>query len=289
MRVSMTRWVTSASDVPKMKLFADFLRTSIRRIYSMKITHIVSAMSFILVLVATAGPVYAESTPTGRGRGVEIRATKMDERQARVNARQTQNLDRLKEKAYKEIDRRINALNKLIERINAVKRLTADQKSSLVSQVQAEITNLTNLKTKIAADTDLATLRADVQSIVKSYRIYALFIPKMQIVVHADRLLSIVDDFVTITDKLQTRINEEKAEGKDMGEAESLMTERSGKITDAKTQATNAINTVIPLTPDGYPGNKTSLQSARSMLQTARADLREAHKAAQRIRQLLGN
>jgi hypothetical protein len=57
------------------------------------------------------------------------------------------------------------------------------------------------------------------------------------------------------------------------------------KLTNAKTQATDAINAVLPLTPDGYPGNKTTLQSARSMLVMARQDIQAAHKDEQQIRQ----
>lgn len=191
-------------------------------------------------------------------------------------ARQDAVISRLKTRADNEITRRVNALTKLMNRINEIKRLTTDQKASLTSQVQDQINALNTLKTKIDADTDIAILRTDVSAIVKSYRIFALFIPKTYIIVHADRLLDIVDNLTAIQAKLQAR-----------GGSPSLLADMTTKLTDAKTQATNAINAVLPLTPDGYPGNKTTLQSARSMLVTARQDIQAAHKDEQQIRQEL--
>lgn len=194
-------------------------------------------------------------------------------------------ITRLKTRADNEITRRVDALNRLIDRLNGIKRLTSTQKTDLTSQVQDQINALNTLKAKVDADTDLAVLRTDVQSIIKSYRIFALFIPKTYIIAHADRLLDVVDILVGIQGKLQTRIDTAKTAGNDVTSMQNLITDMTTKLTDAKTQATNAINAVLPLTPDGYPGNKTILQSARTMLVTARQDIQAAHKDEQQIRQ----
>lgn len=235
-------------------------------------------MFMIGVVLASATAVFAQ-TPTG----VSVSPTF----KARAAERAANLVDRLKDKASKELDRRISSLNKLLTRINGIKRLTADQKSTLTTQVQNEISNLNALKTKIAGDTDIATLRTDVQSIVKSYRIYALFIPKIYIIVNADRLVDIADEMTQIAGKLQARIDAAKVAGNDTTEMQNLLSDYNAKIADAKTQAQNAINLVMPLIPDGFPGNKTTLQSARTTLQTARADLRDARKDTQQIRQIL--
>lgn len=236
----------------------------------MKYITILSICSFFIVGVSS---VYA--APTGRPPVFETKAAQ----------RQDTVMSRLKTRADNEITRRVNALTKLLSQINEMKRLTSEQKTSLTSQVQNEITALTTLKTKIDADTDLATLRIDVQSIVKSYRIYALYIPKIYIIVHADRLLSLVEDMTLLQTKLQTRITALKGEGKDTAQMESLISDMTTKLADAKTQAQTAIDTVTPLTPEGFPDNKATLVSARTLLQTAHKDLRDAHKDAQQIRQ----
>lgn len=189
----------------------------------------------------------------------------------------------LQARANKEIDRRLGRLNKLIARINNMKRLTADQKSSLISQIQTEITNLTNLKTKIAGDTDLPTLKADVRSIVTSYRVFALFVPQISLLASADRTLEVTDKLTAIATKLQTRIQTAQNNGKDVTSLQTALTDMQNKISDAKTQATNAINAVLPLTPSGYPGNVTVLQSSRTVIQTAHQDLVTARQDAKTI------
>lgn len=184
----------------------------------------------------------------------------------------------LQERANREITRRIASLKMLIGRLNNLKRISADQKATLVTQVQTEIDNLTALQAKIKADTDIETLKTDVQSIVTSYRIYALFMPKIAILAMAERLDAAVDQMTDLTTKLQTRIEAAKSAGKEVGALQSTVIAMQKKIADAKTQEQNAINVVLPLTPDGYPGNKSTLQDARKMLQKGHQDLVEARK-----------
>jgi hypothetical protein len=223
-------------------------------------------------------PVYAQTTmPTGTSGSLGARQT----------VRQQDRLTRVRQRGDNELSRRITALTNQVGRIQDMKRLTSDQKTSFTNQIQAEITSLQTLKAKIDADTDLTTLLADVQSIVQSYRVFALFMPKIAILAHADRLMSVDADMGTISTKLQDRITRASTAGKDVSAVNNLMTDRAAKLTDANTQAQNAINAVLPLDPSGYPGNKTTLTNARDMLKTGRTDLRTAFSDAQQIRQIL--
>jgi DNA repair exonuclease SbcCD ATPase subunit len=243
---------------------------------------------FCLTLIISS-PIYAQdgNTPqTNRQGAVEARVTEKAERKEGIL---TTAVTRLQEKANKEIERRIASLTKLMEKINAVKRLTDAQKTTMVGQVQAEIDSLTALKTTIAGQTDIAALRTSVQSIVKSYRIYVLYIPKLTIIANADKILNLIEgEMTTLTAKLQLRIDEAKGKGYTVETMTSLMAERKIQVDEAKTLATNAINTVTVLTPDGWPGNKTQLQEARDMLKTARKNLNDAQKFASQVRVQLG-
>lgn len=198
-----------------------------------------------------------------------------------ATANQATRITNLQIRANTAIDNRVTRLNQLIDRINGIKRLTTDQKTTLSGQIQTEISNLQALKVKIDADTDLATLRTDVQSVVKSYRVYVVFIPKIYIIAHGDRLMDVVSALQTYEGKLQARVTNA---GSPSG-LTSLLADMTAKLTDANAQAQNAINAVLPLTPDGWPGNKATLQSARTMLQTARQDIQAAWHDAQQIRQ----
>lgn len=196
---------------------------------------------------------------------------------------QANKITNLKTRADTEITRRINQLNIINIRLGTIKHLTDAQKSAFSSQISTEIANLKTLETKIDADTDLPTLKTDVQSIVTSYRVFALFIPQIQMIGAADRILNVADMMNDLAAKLAKRINDAKNAGHSAANLQTILTDMQNKIADAKTQANNVISSVAGLTPAGYPGNKSTLQSARAMLQTARQDLVAAGQDAKQI------
>lgn len=209
---------------------------------------------------------------------------------ARITQNQNQKMENLKTRANNEIDRRITSLNGLITRIGALKKISQEQKNLYITQVQAEVTNLTSLKAKINTDTDLVTLKTDVQSIVKSYRVYLLFMPKIRLLAASDTLNITADNLSTLSAKLQVRITEEKTKGKDVTSLEASLSDMQTKILDARTQSQAIIVIITPLTPDGYPANKTELEKARTMLKTGHNDLIKARQDAKNIIQgLKGN
>lgn len=158
-----------------------------------------------------------------------------------------------KTNAIKEIERRITSLEKLVEKINLIKRVSETQRSTLLAQIQIESQKLQELKEKIEAETDAAALIEQKKSITESYRIYALFIPKIEIMAHADKIISIAE-------ALEPKTNDE-----------ALLT----KIADSKTKAETALNLVTPLVPEQYPDFKVTLKSARDLLRVARTQLNE--------------
>lgn len=238
------------------------------------------------ILATTISMLFAQSafaqTSTASGTTGST-ADKLAQRQAAAQQRIENKETNLKTRADNETDRRISALNNLITKINSFKRLTADQKTNFASQIQTEITNLTNLKAKIDADTDVATLQADVKSIVTEYRVFAFYIPQIRLLETADRLLALTDQMSTYSANLQVRINQAQQNGQDVTSLNTAMTELQSKLTDAKTQGTNVITTISTLTPAGYPTNKTTLQSAKNSLLTAKNDLVTARQNARTI------
>lgn len=185
-----------------------------------------------------------------------------------------QKISSLKTKADNEISRRLTSLNNLVTKIGGLQKLTADQKSQLTSQIQASITELTNLKAKIDTDVDLVTLRVDVKSVITNYRVYVLFLPRIQELLAIDRAMLLLDKLNQIVADLKTKIS-------------SLvdLTDMQNKLSDAKTQLDAAQNEILPLTPESYPGNRGVLQDARKKIQAAHQDLKNAWLDAKKIRQ----
>jgi hypothetical protein len=200
-----------------------------------------------------------------------------------ASASATVKIENLKSRATHEIDRRLTALNLVLTRISTFKHITASDKAPLTSSVKTEISSLKSLEAKIQADTDLATLRADIKSIVDSYRIFLLFIPKIHLLAASDRMINIADELSSLSVKLQSKIQSAKAAGKDVTSLEELLDDITSKLADAKSLASNVQLTIIPLSPDGYPGNRSTLLAGRDMLRTGHNDLIEAAHDAQKI------
>jgi hypothetical protein len=244
-----------------------------------KIFSLITGLSFALIAI----PVAAQTTTVTGSATVQINGGRVqNQTQAKAQV-QTNLIPRIKTHADQEITRRIQGLNKLIARVNDMKKVSASVKSSLAAEVQTEIGNLTSLKAKIDAETDLTALRTDVKSITQSYRIYALIIPQGHILATADRALSIVDLMTAAAAKIQTRIDADKAAGKDVTAETSALLDFTAKVADAKIQAQAAITLVTGLTPDNgdqtkFQANKQALVSAREKIRVANQDLKTAER-----------
>ena len=234
-------------------------------------------MSIKLSLISIVGSIILVATPV------------LAQDQGTASANQQTRMQNAISKADSEIARRISSLNTLISRIQGMNKISDTDKANYISQAQTQISNLTSFKTKIDADTDLPTLRADIKAIFNQYRIYMLFIPKTHILAAADRMNDTADTANTLaTTKLLPRI---VAAG-NPAVATAAYSDLLAKLADAKTQYLNAQNSVSGLTPDaGDTGkmatNKASLQSAWGMIKAGAADLKAARADLQTIVQTL--
>ena len=183
-----------------------------------------------------------------------------------VSVKQSAKLSNLKEKAIQEIDRRITSLNKLKTRISENKKMTSVQVTQFDTEIVTEVNNLESLKTKIDAETDMKNLQAYKKSIVDSYRIYALFMPKISLIIAANRVIETADKITALAKKYQDKLLQSSGN-----------TDLETKLADAKTQANAVISEVSVLKPEGFPGNKQTLIGARSKLKTGTDDIKGAY------------
>lgn len=197
---------------------------------------------------------------------------------------QTTQMDNLRQRAQTEINRRLGFLNSLLTKIADIKKLSSSDKTDLQAQIQDQITSLTNLQTKINADTDLITLRADVKSIVNGYFIFAFFRVKVSLLYAADRMSNVSNNLTLLHEKLQTRINDLTSQGQNETTLNSDLSDMASKIDAANTQLQNVETQLATLTAQGFPGNKQNLYNARTELKTAFSDLMSAYQDAVRIK-----
>ena len=192
------------------------------------------------------------------------------------------------DRGNKEIDVRVAAMNELSTRIQSMVHLTDSEKSALSANFSNEISALNTLKTKLTTDTDKATLRADVASVTKAYRVFALVEPQGRITAASDRIISIVTTFQTINAKLAVKITAAQTAGHDVTALNAALADMTAKATDAQTQAQAAVSGVVSLAPDNgvaatATSNKAALVAARGAIKTATDDLKAARADAQTI------
>lgn len=239
------------------------------RKFTSPITSLVSAG---VILTSAISPVFAQSTIPGKNK----------------TANQGQRITTLKSRGDTEIEKRTTSLNTGISKVQAAKKLTVAQKSSLIANDQTLQGNLNTLKAKIDADTDLATLKNDVMSITRDYRVYLLVLPQTAIIRASDRIQDVVLDMNALAVKLEIRITQAQQAGHDVTTLNTSLSDMKTKVTDAQRQAQNAMNTVANLTPDkGDQGqlaaNSKAIQTARSEMKAAELDLKTARLDARSI------
>ncbi|TSC69685.1 MAG: hypothetical protein G01um101456_37 [Parcubacteria group bacterium Gr01-1014_56] len=196
-------------------------------------------------------------------------------------------MTRAKEKANKEIDRRIKALNDLALRISGVTKISAEFKQNLNTNVQNQITLLSALKVKIDADTDSAILRADVKSISDAYRIFILITPQARIAAAADREATIINMLAGLGAKLQARITEAGTAGADVTALNTLLVAMGTSLSSAQVHAQNAVTGSATLAPDG--GDAAKMKSNTEALKASRVEIEAAHKDLVAARKAAGD
>lgn len=186
------------------------------------------------------------------------------------------NLPKKQKLGDSEITKRINSLNNLLTKIQAMKNLSDTNKASLSSTIQTALTNLNSLKAKIDSDTSTTTLKTDLQSITANYRVYALVMPQISLLAATDRIDTIVSQMQALSTKLQTRISSAQGSGVDVNAANNSLADLNAKISDATVQVSAINQEVSTLTPD--QGDKTKAASNASAIKDARVKLKIAEK-----------
>ena len=195
---------------------------------------------------------------------------------ATLSATTTARMEKARTRAAQEIERRIEALTKINVRIGGVTKISDQFKANLDTNIQNQITALTALKVKIEGDTDLNTLKTDVQSITKLYRIFALIMPQTHIAAMADRTATAINIMIGIGNKLQARLTEMQNAGADASALIATLSDMGAKISDAQAKAQAAVDVTATLVPDN--GDKDKMAANKAALTEGRDNLKEAHQ-----------
>lgn len=182
-----------------------------------------------------------------------------------------------------EITRRLSTLNALTAKVSGATKLTADDKASLSGEISTEVDGLNSLKTKLDADTTLSDAKTDAQSIITGYRVYALIVPKVNLIKTADDQQVAEGKLSDLAGKLQTRIDSAKAAGKNVTSLQGELDSLNSKVSAAQAISSSIESSVINLQPSDYNSDHNVLSGDRNQLKTAQTDIQAALSSAKTI------
>jgi hypothetical protein len=201
----------------------------------------------------------------------------------------TNRLDTIKSRGDAEIGRRLDTLNRLLVNISDASKLTDADKLALNQQVSNEATKLMQLRLKLAGETQVGDAINDISAMLTEYRVYALISPKVKLIKAADDQQIVEQKLSSLQAKLDTRISNAQASGKDVSALQSKLKDMETNLAAAQALSSGVETSVLPLQPTDYDKDHTILSGYKDKLQTAKADVQNAYADAKSIVAALKN
>lgn len=251
--------------------------------------NILSATIVAFVFVFVVAPIsYAQSlqsqsqSPQQTQQSLPARQTVQQPSQTRT-VTQAQNSNSLKARALREIERRVGKLTNAIEKINSSAKLSDTVKQQMILDLQTEVDSLSDLKATVETETNETAVQEEVATIKDSYSIFAVYMPKVVTLQAAEKVLDIADKMSLTKMRLLTQVSTVGSTGEDTSELEQLLTDAEESIDAASQEAEDVYDTILDLTPEGYPQNRVQFQTARQSIQTARQSLIDAQQSMRSV------
>lgn len=193
------------------------------------------------------------------------------------------NLTNIQSRGAAEITRRLNTLNTLQSKISAAKHLTSGDQSALSLEVTGELGGLSTLQTTLANDQTCADARSDAKSIYSEYRVYALVVPKVQIIKAADDQQVTEGKLTTLAGKLQIRITADQLKSLNVTTLQTELNDMTTQTNNAQALSSSVEAAVLTLQPSDYNADHTILSTYYTELKTAHSDIVAARADAKNI------
>ncbi len=170
---------------------------------------------------------------------------------------------------------RITSLNTAVGKITATTKLTSSDRATILGTLNADLSAMQGLQSKIAADTDVATAAADYRDIFTGYRVYAVALPQSYIAASADGLTG------TAIPRLQSAATKIAAAfaanpSKVTPAMQAQLTDMQAKTADAASKTSGVAAAALAVTPAAYNANHSILVQDRANTKTAIADAKAA-------------
>lgn len=189
------------------------------------------------------------------------------------SAAHTASLGQVQERGEKAIDKRLTAIHKAVDRLDAAKHLTTADRDTLRGRLDHDASALTALRTAIAATTTAAAARADDKLIETNYRVHQVLLPQVAIAGRADALH---DSALPHLQKVYDRL---AAHGADKARLAELRT----MIDAAEHDLSGLAGEALAVTPHAYDADHSVMTALRHRLTDAIAQVRNAQRLAHEL------
>lgn len=244
----------------------------------------------LLAAIVGVTPVLAAPEPTA-ATGIS-RAGQAEELNSRIYcarewsaARASATVRNLQKVGLCEIDRRLATIERLGNAANDARALTDAHEAALEAILDNSAAGLRALREEIEADTTVEELRADIKRIFEDFRIYALVVRQVGLVIATDVVDAAGAALADRAADLASLIAQAEANGKDVTRARAHLAAMEAAIAEALAGVDGVADEVLPLTPADWNAGTAGpvLRAAREAIAAARADLRTAKAEARQV------
>lgn len=198
------------------------------------------------------------------------------------------NLDTAKTRVLHQIERRLNALQRLSGDVYGSPHVTDAHAAALRVDLAAATEALTEGRQQVEAAESIEELRALVEPLFQNTLVFALLSPKTHEVLASDATVAAGSRFDEVAVDLQDAIDRLTASGSDMTAAQGALDEMVRLIDEAVAAGGPVAGTVIGLKTNDWPDPaKQLLQDGRFDLAGARLSLREARNQGHEVIRLI--
>jgi len=232
------------------------------------------AVAATTLIVGAAGPAFASSTPTPAPKSST--STKTPKTLAQVQAAVATGATK-----------RTTALDKAVADVTKNTYLTSSDKAKLLSILNGDLSSVKSDAAKVAADTTLASAKADAKSMISGLRVFSVAIPQARIVAGADRLTG---TSLPKAEKVIARVTTALT-GKDSAKStpaiQADLADLTKQLAAIKSDSASIASQALAVSPASYNANHGAVTSIKATWKSVRADVKKAHSDARAIRTAL--
>lgn len=181
---------------------------------------------------------------------------------------------------------RITKLNAAITKVDADKTLTASDRSTLLTRLQADLAGMQHQQTALSADTTASQARTDYTTIFRQYRVIAVALPQERIVREADRVTSTTLPHLQADEqKLADQLS--KHQSKDTAAAKSALADLQQQISTLQSDAQGLGAAALAVTPSQFDQAHNAFAATKAKAKAVHAADKAARNDLHTIRQAL--